>query len=83
MWNKHSKVSLLPGLLNRWCLLTTGGSNRKKRPAAGRVGRVQRRLPGSDQHPHRERPGRVRMLRCHSMSYVLESAWGGEGLYFV
>ena len=44
-------------------LQLTVHSHCKERTAPRRVGGVQRGLPGPYQHPHRERPGRVRMLR--------------------
>ena len=43
------------GLQLRRAPLLTGSSHRKERAASGGVGRVQRGLPGSHQHPHRER----------------------------
>lgn len=42
--------------------LLTASSHRKERAASGGVGRVQRGLPGSHQHPHRERSGWVCVL---------------------
>lgn len=42
-------------------------SYRTQRPGPGGVGRVQRRLPGPHQHPHRERPRRMCLLSTHSV----------------
>lgn len=59
-WSRLSKVLCYSTHLRKPGL--TVYSHRKKCAAPRRIGGIQRRLPGPDQHPYRERPRRVRLL---------------------